>query len=80
MKVRSHKLILCIVITECQGCVLLSLLVTPVPFIALDIFTLTWQLKFRLSFKNIPKCFFQLAQTTGALLKRFSDEMICLVS
>ena len=42
-------------------------------------FSLIWLLKFRLSFKNNPKCFCQLAQTTGALLKRFLDD-ICLVS
>ena len=67
------------VITECRESVLLSFLMIPVPFIALDIFSLIWLLKFRLSFKDNPKCFCQLAQTTGALLKRFLDE-ICLVS
>ena len=47
----------------------LSFWMTPIPFIALDIFSLIWRLKFRALSKYIPKCFCQSAQTTGALLK-----------
>ena len=72
--------LLYIVIRECQGSVLLSFLIILVLFIALDIFSLIWQIKLRLSFKNISKCFCQLAQSTGALSKRFLDELIWLVS
>ena len=46
-----------------------SFWMTPIPFIALDIFSLIWILKFRVLSKYIPKCFCQSAQTTVALLK-----------
>ena len=38
------------------------------------------RLKLKVSSKCIPKCFCQLAQKTGALLKIFLDEKILLIS
>ena len=41
----------------------------PIPLQALDIFYLIWWLKFSLSSKSKPKCFWQGVHATGELLK-----------
>ena len=46
----------------------LSFWMRTIPFIALDIFSFIWRLKFWTLSKYIPECFCQSVQTAGALL------------
>ena len=72
VKMRGLTNDLYIVRRECQGSILLNLLITPIPFIDLVTLSLIWWLKLSFSSTNIPKWFWKLTQETGILLKKTS--------
>ena len=72
VKMRGLTNDLYIVRRECQGSILLNLLITPIPFIDLATLSLIWWLKLSFSSTNIPKRFWKLTQETGILLKKTS--------